>query len=442
MVAKVHPLPDILAKLLDSKVGIIRRLTEFEPDPTSPEFFHFGSRAANTSAFQSQKNFADAGGASIDRNIAMAKAIGEAVERYCTAIFDNDDLPLHSFNDAPFRCVNPEEWALFSKEQYRSGDFPWVPFNPETKVKWTPMWDLTTGQEIHAPACQVYMPYTYYTSKGDQPIDQPISTGMACHSSLELALLGGICEVIERDAVMICWQARLSMPKIRLESLDEVNYSIIERFEAVGDEVTLLDFTLDHGVPTIMSVLRGSSEQAPALVVAASSALTREEAARKALEELAHTRRYCSYVKRNMPKLEALPPHYENVTDQLTHLQFYVNEENAKHADFLTASEDYKDFEEIANIDETHPATSIEKLCERIRQTTGERVLFKDLTSEDVRSLGLVVVRCLIPGFQPLHMGYQNRSLGGKRLWEVPKKLGIEGLTKDTGDNPVPHPYP
>ena len=80
-------------------------------------------------------------------------------------------------------------------------------------------------------------------------------------------------------------------------------------------------------------------------------------------------------------------------------------------------------------------------LCERIR-AVNHRVLLVDLTSPDVRPLGLSVVRTVIPGFHPLCMGYKIRALGGRRLWEVPQRLGFAGIAPDSGDNPAPHPYP
>jgi ribosomal protein S12 methylthiotransferase accessory factor len=39
-------------------------------------------------------------------------------------------------------------------------------------------------------------------------------------------------------------------------------------------------------------------------------------------------------------------------------------------------------------------------------------------------------------------MGYQNRALGGRRLYEVPQLLGFPGLKPGEPDNPYPHPFP
>jgi ribosomal protein S12 methylthiotransferase accessory factor len=74
--------------------------------------------------------------------------------------------------------------------------------------------------------------------------------------------------------------------------------------------------------------------------------------------------------------------------------------------------------------------------------SVGERGLRSDLTSSDVGNLGLAVVRAVIPGFHPLHMGFKTRALGGQRLWSVPQRLGYPGISLESGDNPAPHPYP
>ena len=371
----------------------------------------------------------------------MAKAIGEAIERYSSAIFDVEKLPLSSYDSASFPCTPPEAFALYSREQYQQAGFPWVPFRRDVRVRWTPALDLITGQEVHVPACRVYMPYTYYLGTGDAPIDQPISTGLACHMNWTRAALNGVCEVVERDAVMITWQARIAPPQIRIETLSDANYDLVQRLEHAGASVTVLDLTMDHGIPTILSTLRGAGPTAPALVVAGSSSPDPEEAVRKSLEELAHTRRYSQYILNHAPRLVPDPPAFESVVDQITHLNLFVDPANLPHAGFLYDSRQRIEFDEVANLTTGDPARDLEVLAARIA-AVGEQVLVSDITSADVESVGMKVVRAVIPGFHPLHMGYQHRSLGGRRLREVPQKLGYQGIPGTTPDNPAPHPYP
>src|SRR4051812_31070176 len=108
MIAKLaQGIPSVLDRLLDERVGIIESLVELHPEAGGPNFFHFGATAANTTAFARLENFAQSTGASTEREVAAGKAIGEAIERYCSAIFDVEELPLTTFRDAPFVCTAP-----------------------------------------------------------------------------------------------------------------------------------------------------------------------------------------------------------------------------------------------------------------------------------------------------------------------------------------------
>jgi ribosomal protein S12 methylthiotransferase accessory factor len=427
--------------LVDEKVGIIDHLKEVRREPGAPMFFHYAAETSDTSAFTREENFKRCGGAASDRRRAAAKAVGECIERYCSAIYAVEEFPLCSADDAPFECVPPAEFALFSPDQFEWPGFPWVPFDTKTTVRWTPCVELATGREIHVPACRVYVPYTFYLGTGDAPIDQPISTGLACHMGYERAAASAICEVVERDAVMIAWQAMMAPPQIRIETLSDENYDLVRRFESTGAEVVMFDVTLDHGIPTILSVLRNSTPGAASFVVAGSTSLDPEVAAAKSLEELAHTRRYSQYTKTSLQPLPRDTPHDECVIDQVTHIRFWADEANLPMSDFLFTSNRRVEFGELACHATGSPAGDLERLVAMVG-SVGERVLIKDVTTPDVAEFGISVVRAVIPGFHPLHLGHTNRAFGGKRLWEIPQLLGYPGISRDSGANPAPHPYP
>src|SRR5438067_6011608 len=146
----------VIGNLIDDRTGIVRNVTQVPREAGHPDFFYFYAKACNAGAFTRQKNFADAGGASADRANAMAKAIGEAVERYCSAIYDREEFPFYSFESAPFQCIQPFGFALYSDKQYASRNFPFVPFEDSTPVRWAPTVDATTNEMWHVPASMVY----------------------------------------------------------------------------------------------------------------------------------------------------------------------------------------------------------------------------------------------------------------------------------------------
>jgi ribosomal protein S12 methylthiotransferase accessory factor len=431
---------DVIDHLVDDHVGVVHHVEEVHRESGAPDFFHFSAQACNTQAFTPHKNFGNAGGASVERGIAMAKAIGEAVERYCSAIYRREDFPLWSYDEAPFHCVSPDTFALYGEKQYQQPGFPFVPFTHTTKVRWTQARDAGTAEMIYVPASMVYIPYFFDTEDGESAIAQRISTGLACHCSFEEAVVSAICEVIERDAFTINWQAGLGRPKIRIETLSERNRDLVARFERTGGIVTILNLAMDHGIPTILSVLCSKSSDAPALVFAASADPHPENAVRKSLEELAHTRRLAQHLHSGLPRLSSTAT-FDDIASQDDHVHLYCNHTNVHLADFILASENLIGFEEIENLSTGDPARDLMLLVEKIR-SVGNQVLITDVTTPDIDELGLKVARAIIPGFHPLFMGHKFRALGGTRLWNVPWKLGYRGINRETGDNPAPHPYP
>lgn len=434
-------LVDIAQYLVDSDCGIIQRISEIPHEAGNPDFYHFAGQSADTSAFVRQQNFNITGGASITRSGAIAKAIGEAVERYCSAVFDIEELPLLDYSAAPDQCVDPVLFDWYSEAQYELPEFLYLPFTQESPIRWTRATDLVDGQVFLVPACTVFLPYAYYQGSGDTPIVQPISTGLACHCSLAEASVGAICEVIERDAFTIAWQGMVEPPQILPESLSDRNYDLLTRFERCGGEVKIFDITTDTGVPTVLSVQRCDHPERAPLVFAASTELSPEKAVFKSLEELAHTGRYMQQIKTHLPRLNR-DSGYDNVTDQLSHLNFWCDHANTHLAEFMFRSPERIDFEDMTDISTLSADGDLGALVDQITDS-GHRILLAELTTLDLEELGLSVVRALIPGFHPLFMDHRYRSLGCRRRWEVPQRLGRRVAPECTElGNPAPHPYP
>ena len=424
--------------LVDDRVGIIRHVQEAPNDAGSPDFFCFFASACDTSAISRYKNAGvpGGGGASTDREIAMAKAIGEAVERYCATIYDAHDFPLVSFESAPFPCVPPGEFALYSPKQYAKAGFPYVQFENNTPARWAPAYDLTNEKMCHVPVAMMFLSYRY--ENGEPPIAQSVSTGLACHVNPNQAAVSAICEVIERDAFTITWQAQMGRRQIDIRTVSDRNRDLVRRFEGSG-AVMLLHLPMDHGVPTVLSVLRSRAQEASPYVFAASADLDPERAVRKSLEELAYGRLFSHWARNHLPRIVPVP-RYENVVTLHDHGNLYCDPLNTPLTDFLFASSQI-DFHDLENLSTGDPERDLQVLHDRIRKV-GHRLLLADVTSEDVRHLGLTVIRAVIPGFHPLFFGHRIRALGGTRLWEVPQKLGYAGITPEAGDNPAPHPFP
>jgi ribosomal protein S12 methylthiotransferase accessory factor len=428
--------------LVDPKVGIVREVRELVRDDDDPDFFHYLSRACNTARFTAMSNFGNNGGVSVNRYAAMAKALGEAVERYCSAIFDYRDLVYAPYSELEKPATRPGDFALYRADQFGWDSFRWKPFTDDSPIAWTVGRSLVTGEEALVPAAMVYVPYHYVSSRSDTPIVQPISTGLACGHSFSSAALAGLCEAIERDAFTLTWQARLSRPHIVPDSLPPSVRDILRRYAEAGLSIKLMDITSDIAVPSVLSIALSDAPTSPAVAVAAASASRPERALIQCLEELAHTRKFAKQVMEFMP---AIPPEVEKghpgVQDQRDHLRFYCPQSSKSFVEFCWDSTDKRRFEELPSCAEGSDELELETAVAEVARNGLDPVAC-DLTTPDVRALGLSVIRVVVPGLHPLFMGHGTRALGGTRLYTVPEKLGHRGLEPRDLGNPYPHPFP
>jgi ribosomal protein S12 methylthiotransferase accessory factor len=80
-------------------------------------------------------------------------------------------------------------------------------------------------------------------------------------------------------------------------------------------------------------------------------------------------------------------------------------------------------------------------ICVAALRALGLRVAYADLTLPDVAPYGIHAVRALVSELQPVHFGHDMTRLGGRRLFEVPQKLGFADHPRTEADlNPCPHP--
>lgn len=429
-------------RLVDDKVGIVKEVTPLAIDEDEPDFIHYLSTACSTDRLTRLRNFGNNGGVAVDHSNAVAKAIGEAVERYCSAFFNYADLHVSSYRELPYPGAHPDVFALYRPEQLAVGDLPWRPFTVDTPVSWTTGISLCTGEPMFVPAAMVYVPFHYLVDGRDTPICQPISTGLAAGCSFADAALSGLCEAIERDAFTITWQAQLSRPRVPVTTMPLACRDRVTRFTEAGLRVEIMDITTDLGVPTVLTVALGDRPSSPAVAVAAATHPRPDIAISKSLEELAHTRKFAHQVMDYTPPLPVdVTAGHPEVQDQRHHLRFYCPQPAKRFAAFAWAAEEERPFSAIAPVPADPKAGQLPAIVAKVR-AAGLDVIACDLTTPDVAELGLAVVRVVVPGLHPLFMGHRNRALGGQRLYEVPQRLGTRSIAPGEPDNPYPHPFP
>src|SRR5882724_2591978 len=82
-------------------------------------------------------------------------------------------------------------------------------------------------------------------------------SGSAAGTSLEEAVLQGVLELVERDALAIWWYNRVRRPAIALDAVDDPYVRrLVQWYGERGRALWALDLTTDLGIPAVAAVSR------------------------------------------------------------------------------------------------------------------------------------------------------------------------------------------
>jgi ribosomal protein S12 methylthiotransferase accessory factor len=185
------------------------------------------------------------------------------------------------------RGLAPAELPLFAPEQYARPGFDFVPFCPDTWLGWVRGSELLSGEEIWVPAQMVLM--YYKLQPGEPPIGYATTAGLASHASRRQAILHGLYEVVERDALNLRWYSRLPPPRVAVD-LTEVLASSLgvspSRMSTPYVEVQTFLLTVDSPIPVLGAIAYDRERDERAFLGGTGASSRREEALCQALFEL------------------------------------------------------------------------------------------------------------------------------------------------------------
>jgi ribosomal protein S12 methylthiotransferase accessory factor len=186
----------------------------------------------------------------------------------------------------------------------------------------------------------------------------------------------------------------------------------------------------------VLGVVRAPRGFPGALGVGAGTASTIERALFKALAEAFASR--SAGAKLQLLEPGAYGPLGEGVQSFEDHIRYYADEGRAEAAAFL----DLSTARTPASAVRALPPDRIAALCDRVA-AAGASAYSVDVTSPDVRGLGLVVTKVVAPELCALDAAHGARFLGGRRLYETAAALGLRsGVLAAADVNPYPHPFP
>lgn len=430
-------LPELVDRLVSPLTGIVSQLTAAHRDPSEPPRpYVWRARLANHRFLSQQDDtHVSCSGKGMTREKAWTSCLGEAVERYSGGCWDEDEVVIARRPDLEGPSLDPSELVLYLPEQYC--ELPYAPYDDATEMAWIRGRSLIRGDSVLIPAIAVFMEYAVRSAA--EFIAPITSNGLAAGPSLCAAVLGAVYEVLERDAFLIAWLQRL--PGRSFEAADHPDPEVRElalAYRRRGARLALVELPTDHPVSVFVGlVLQEGGVRGPSATVGLGASLDPVEAARSAAFEAAQVRpairrRARGEKAERVAELAADPAAVKTMED---HALLYAHPSTAGAFDFL--------FGESAAWTPGQPAgpdVALGRLLDHFA-AVGQEVLYVNLTPPEIEPFGLHTARAVLPGYQPIWFGRHERRLAGRRLYDLPCRLGLRDTPAGVESlNPLPHP--
>lgn len=419
---------DRYGHLVSPVTGIIK---EIKRDLRGPEFFNSFRSGANAAArtrdvgtLRAMLRMAN-GGKGVTPVHAEVSALCEAIERYSGTFHGDEERVSGSLRSLGEQAIHPNACLLYDERQFdhrlewnaTHAPFQHVSsrFDSDAVLDWTPVWSMSEERHRLLPTGMLYFGAP---GQGYMTAD---SNGNAAGSSMEDAVLQGLLEVVERDAVALWWYNRTRQPAIDLAAFDDKWTAETRRVHAgLGRAVWALDLTSDIGVSVIVALSRRVDGAAEDIVMGFGAHLDPRVALRRALSEL----------NQMMPAVvDARAGEYDCDDPDAVH---WWRTATVGNQPYLTRDPAIR-----PRVPEDYPyspssdlLTDVTMVRQRV-EDSGHRVLVLDQTRPDI---GLPVVKVIVPGLRH----FWSRFAPG-RLFDVPVRLGrLASPTRYDDLNPLP----
>lgn len=347
------------------------------------------------------------------RDRSVIAAVAEVAERHCMINWwpDSPEGPC-SYAEAPDhfgRFVEREYVNIYDRDALERADME--PLGPDEPIQWTTGHDLIANEP-----CRIPMEVVAGQQDDEAtPHYWRSSNGMACGSTLSQAVANGLCELIERDALVRAWFTQTRPDRIDTSALPDVE-AIRSSFEADEYALQLLRFPNDTSVATVGCVVTQSDDRLPQFALGMGTAIDVREACVDALLEVAQIRHHLQTAIADNRHVGDFDP------DGLFSLEegsvYYALARNVDAVDTLTEPDNTvtPEPEQATETDTEAVETLLSEMGE-----LGCRVLCTDMTMPDVRQCGFHVVRLFAPELVPMtlpslypsrHPAFQGEAFG------------------------------
>ncbi|MFE0459576.1 YcaO-like family protein [Kitasatospora sp. NPDC058965] len=428
---------------LVSPYGLVSRTNSVPVADGDPDFaVHVSSIGDPSKVLASLRNWRNDGdmgnvngvGSALSGERARLVSIAEALERYSVCSWHDDEILVAAEADLTEEYVSPARWPQCSARELARDDCGLVPYDPSVPIRWVRAWSLTRRTPVLVPAIAVYLHMT--PQSPSELFTRGVTTGAAVHSDVRSAVLGGLLEVVERDALSLSWLLRLRLPELSVDPdlLDATTRAQHTAGTSRHLDVRLFDATTDFGIPVVYAIQLAAHEDSLAQIVCATCDLEPARAVGKIYRELAALRIALRDHVRRAPVSRP-----DEGTVSVIGSAAYNAAISRRHVlgHLLEGERAVRGLDELPRlpVGADPLATAVSRLAER-----GAEVLAVDITTDEARQVGMHAVKVLVPEAVPLSFIHSERYLGTPRLYAAPTAMGYGSYGEDSV-NPEPQPF-
>jgi ribosomal protein S12 methylthiotransferase accessory factor len=354
-----------------------------------------------------------------DPALAARRSVFEMLERVWSAFVPHERLRAAPHAELGSRALDPRSFALLSADERAATHGRFVPYRSDLKLDWIAaqrIGDSGALTDVLLPALFVFPGFgVRHPAQRFVPM---LSTGLAAASRYDDALLGGICEVVERDAFAVAWLLRLPPPRIELSSrmMPPAATETVEKLRADGFTVDFFDLTRDIELPVALAAIQSRESDDDGAVALGLGCHPRPvEALSKALREvMLFLTHFYDFPGGTGLARKATAPRGPN--GRMEALSFFLNCGDVSARRWEEGPEDDPLSGQMPLL-----------LLRAIDSVTkaGHDILMCDLTPTVAdEDRGFVLLRALIPGLQPHLYEPDCWRLASPRLTAVAEQLG------------------
>lgn len=370
---------------------------------------------------------------------SIGATLGEFCERYCLSYEDGNRLIIGSYQELAEEqgrpALHPDHVRLYADWQHAQPGFPYERLTTHDRIAWVPGTDLLTGTELLVPAFLVFLPHDAHYDQNRSFI-QYTSTGAAAGQDLARATQGGFLECAERHAFCSFWYCQERyLPEVPTYAADVVlrafpgNPTIRQLFANDRVRFKIFDLSAFTPVETMMVFMFYTYKGRQMYSLGSASRFTKEEALIKAALECYQGVDYGVQLERKFKDWTTNPDDFSNIDNFNKHFALYNRfPEFFEQVPLLRAALDPATTH--PSLAPSDPATKMHSMQDADRAGL-PHLIRVEMTTQDVRDLGMRVVRVLTPGWAYLTGAHVTPFLGAEVFADRQELYTV-----------LPHPFP